>query len=146
MYIFIWSLFNFLGLVIENLAKSWSKYFYRKALLDVLSPQNKQRFECTLSSPLLAFSAISNFYFFAGEEIGHMYFWRVFQGIINFFLLFFFFLINRFNPLITFPESWGINLLLLFILYCCCQTSSEIKRREKKCLSEMKRTTIIKNK
>ncbi|KAL7298501.1 hypothetical protein TKK_0008281 [Trichogramma kaykai] len=109
LYIFIWSFLNFLGLVIENTARSFSDYFYKVILRDKMGPSNKRRFECALCSPLLAFSAISNFYFFAGDEIGHTYVWRFFT------------------------ESWSINLLLLSILYCCCQTSTEIKLKERVC-------------
>jgi hypothetical protein len=81
--IFIWALFNFLGLFIENLVKSMSTCFYEKILHDSLSPRNKRRLECLLISPLLAFSAIANFYFLAGDEIGNMYIWRIFQGNID---------------------------------------------------------------
>ena len=80
LYIFIWSFLNFLGLAIENIVKSTSPYIYEGLLRNSLNFQNKRRLECALASPLLALSAISNFYFFAGEEIGHMYIWRFFKG------------------------------------------------------------------
>ncbi|XP_011504159.1 PREDICTED: protein-cysteine N-palmitoyltransferase Rasp [Ceratosolen solmsi marchali] len=104
--IFIWAFLNFLGLLLENIVKSTSAYFFEKILHNSLSPQNKRRLECILISPLLAFSAIANFYFLAGDQIGNMYIWRIIK------------------------DSWQINFILLFILYCCCQTCIEIKQIE----------------
>ncbi|OXU20951.1 hypothetical protein TSAR_011068 [Trichomalopsis sarcophagae] len=115
LYIFIWAFLNFFGLFIETIAKSISGFFYQNIIRISISPQNKRRLECMISSPLLALSAISNFYFFAGDEIGHMYIYRVFR------------------------ESWTATATLLLALYCCCQTSTEVKQFEKgKVLNESK--------
>lgn len=71
---------NFIGLVVENLIKFQSDYFYKNILKNILIDKNKRRFECLLACPLLMFSAVSNFYFFADEEIGNIYAWKMFQG------------------------------------------------------------------
>ncbi|XP_014210210.1 protein-cysteine N-palmitoyltransferase Rasp [Copidosoma floridanum] len=106
LYIFIWSFLNFTGVLIENIAKSSSKYLYKNILHDSLNDINKRRLECLFATPLLILSAISNFYFFADEEIGHIYMRKIFQ------------------------ETWKVYVMLLFALYCCCQTSTEIKKME----------------
>ncbi|XP_066588510.1 protein-cysteine N-palmitoyltransferase Rasp [Prorops nasuta] len=103
-YIFIWSLLNYLGIVIENTAKAISKMrFYKKIEKKYFSDKNQIRIYCALASPLLTISAISNFYFFSGREIGNLFFIR----IVN--------------------ESWSNLLFLQLILYCCCHVSSYIK-------------------
>lgn len=80
LFIFIWSFLNFSGILIEMIAKSCSSYFYKNILRDCMSSNTKRRFECAIASPLLALSAVSNFYFFAGDEIGHMFASRTLQG------------------------------------------------------------------
>lgn len=81
--IFIWAFLNFVGLNIESLIKltGENKYFLniRKRYL---SETNARRFHCILTSPLLAMSVISNFYFFVGEEIGNIYISRILHGTI----------------------------------------------------------------
>lgn len=81
MFIFIWAFFNFLGLTIEGVARSIGNApRYMKFQAAYLSSKNRRRFECALAAPLLAFSAISNFYFFAGTDIGHSFMYRIFHG------------------------------------------------------------------
>lgn len=83
--IFIWALLNFIGLNIESLVRSVGKnQYYFNIQRKYMSPANIRRFNCILASPLLAMSVISNFYFFAGEEIGHAYVYRILHGIILF--------------------------------------------------------------
>lgn len=109
LFIFIWSFLNFFGLTIEYFATAiGNSAKYRELTMNNLSPGNIRRLHCILASPLLAMSAMSNFYFFAGAEIGHLYFRRV-----------------------LFTDSWTTVLLLLFTLYCCCQVSLDLKRFEK---------------
>ncbi|XP_063983385.1 protein-cysteine N-palmitoyltransferase Rasp [Diachasmimorpha longicaudata] len=107
LFIFTWSFLNFLGLTIEGIARSvgntpgfidWEEKW--------LTSKNIRRFHCMLASPLLALSAISNFYFFAGQDIGNIFIYRIFHDS---------------------PKAVGI---LLFLLYCCCQVSTEMKNRE----------------
>ncbi|GJQ66302.1 putative MBOAT, membrane-bound O-acyltransferase family protein [Trypoxylus dichotomus] len=66
----------------------------------------RQRLACMLAAPLLALSAISNFYFFAGMDVGNIFFKKMFDG------------------------NTQRLCMLLFSLYCCCQISSYIKKRE----------------
>ncbi|XP_043257787.1 protein-cysteine N-palmitoyltransferase HHAT [Colletes gigas] len=107
--IFFWALFNFIGLNIESLVKSAGKSkYYSNVQRKYMSPANARRFNCVLASPLLAMSVISNFYFFAGEEIGHTYVYRILH------------------------DMWYGTLVLLFFLYCCCQVSTDVKNWESK--------------
>ncbi|XP_047349110.1 protein-cysteine N-palmitoyltransferase HHAT isoform X1 [Vespa velutina] len=104
--IFTWALLNFIGLNIENLSRIiGNTKRYNQFQTKYLSSWNRRRFNCALSSILLAMSAISNFFFFAGQEIGNIY-------------------INR-----ILKDSWSTILLLLFFLYCCCHVSIDMKLR-----------------
>ncbi|EFN68057.1 hypothetical protein EAG_05255 [Camponotus floridanus] len=68
-----------------------------------LSSKNIKRFHCILASPLLAISAISNFYFFGGQSIGNIFTYNLLHG------------------------SWKTLSILFFFLYCCCQVSVDVK-------------------
>ncbi|XP_031843879.1 protein-cysteine N-palmitoyltransferase Rasp isoform X2 [Nomia melanderi] len=105
--IFIWAFLNFIGLNIENLIKSLERSKYCTNIQKkYMSPTNVRRVHCIVTSPLLAMSVISNFYFFAGEEIGHIYVYRIFHDICH------------------------STLILLCFLYCCCQVSTDLKNWE----------------
>lgn len=79
--IFIWTLLNFIGVVIESVGVSIGKSTqYRKIQNIYLSAMNTRRFHCILASPLLAMSTISNFYFFGGEEIGNIFVHNILYG------------------------------------------------------------------
>ncbi|KAG6803653.1 protein-cysteine N-palmitoyltransferase Rasp isoform X1 [Apis mellifera caucasica] len=105
--IFIWAFLNFIGLNIESLIKSGEKNkYYSNVQKKYLSQVNFRRFNCILTSPLLAMSVISNFYFFVGEEIGNIYIYRILY------------------------DTWYSKFILLFFLYCCCQVSIDIKNWE----------------
>ncbi|XP_032672275.1 protein-cysteine N-palmitoyltransferase Rasp isoform X1 [Odontomachus brunneus] len=107
MNIFIWTLLNFIGVVIESVGVSIGKSTqYRKIQNMYLSTMNTRRFHCILASPLLAMSAISNFYFFGGQEIGNIFVHNILYG------------------------SWKVLFVLLSFLYCCCQLSVHIKNWE----------------
>jgi len=74
MNIFIWTLLNFIGIVIEDIGISIGKSKqYHKIQNIYLSSRNIKRLHCILASPLLALSAISNFYFLGGQEIGNIF-------------------------------------------------------------------------
>lgn len=89
MNIFVWSLLNFIGVVIENIGVSIGKSIqYRQIKNMYLSSINTRRFHCILASPLLAMSAISNFYFFGGEEIGNIFVHDILYGKFLIFLYF----------------------------------------------------------
>ena len=109
MNIFIWAFLNFIGLNIESFVKTAgrSKY-YSDVQRKYMSPANARRLNCALATPLLAMSVISNFYFFAGEEIGHIYIYRILHDI------------------------WYSIFILLFFLYCCCQVSTDVTNWELK--------------
>ncbi|XP_026739392.1 protein-cysteine N-palmitoyltransferase Rasp isoform X2 [Trichoplusia ni] len=74
--IFIWSLLNYAGIVMEYFGKavaSSEKYAqFRNKVLRTEAMET--RFIAFLCAPLLGLSAISNFYLFAGTEIGNVYF------------------------------------------------------------------------
>ncbi|CAL7943269.1 unnamed protein product [Xylocopa violacea] len=107
MNIFIWAFLNFIGLNIESLIKSLEKSkYYLNVQKRYISRTNARRFNCVITSPLLAMSAISNFYFFAGEEIGNIYIYRILH------------------------DTWYTTIVLLFFLYCCCQVSTDITNWE----------------
>ncbi|XP_033209554.1 protein-cysteine N-palmitoyltransferase HHAT [Belonocnema kinseyi] len=109
LFIFIWSFLNFFGLAVEYFASAIGKSRkYLSITEKYLSGRNIRRLNCIFASPLLAMSAISNFYFFAGADVGHIYIRRV-----------------------LFLDSWFTIFLLLFCLYCCCQVSLEMKQFEK---------------
>ncbi|XP_011056631.1 PREDICTED: protein-cysteine N-palmitoyltransferase Rasp isoform X3 [Acromyrmex echinatior] len=107
MNIFIWALLNFIGIVIEDIGTSIgkSKQYY-KMQNTYLSSRNTKRLHCILASPLLAMSAISNFYFLGGQDIGNIFTQKIIHG------------------------TWKSLFILLFLLYCCCQVSVDIKRWE----------------
>ncbi|XP_011880609.1 PREDICTED: protein-cysteine N-palmitoyltransferase Rasp isoform X2 [Vollenhovia emeryi] len=103
--ILIWTLLNFIGIVIENIGVSIGKSTqYLKIQNMYLSSKNTRRLHCVLASPLLALSAVSNFYFLGGQEIG-----------------------NIFIENILYHGSWKSLSALLFFLYCCCQVSVDVK-------------------
>ncbi|XP_076661827.1 protein-cysteine N-palmitoyltransferase Rasp isoform X2 [Halictus rubicundus] len=105
----IWAFLNFIGLNIESLTRLIEKTKYCTNIRErYMSPTNARRVHCVLTSPLLAMSVISNFYFFAGEEVGHIYVYRILNDI------------------------WYSTLILLYFLYCCCQVSIDLKNWESK--------------
>lgn len=103
-FILIWSLLNFLGISLEGTARAVATTQGYKRIEDKLSPPMVRRLHAVLASPLLVMSSLSNFYFFAGTPVGHIFVRRV--------LL----------------ESWPVGMpTLLAFFYCCCQTSIEVK-------------------
>ncbi|XP_043275645.1 protein-cysteine N-palmitoyltransferase Rasp [Venturia canescens] len=120
MFIFIWCLLNFIGLTVEGFARSvGNSSTYLRLEAQYLSPRNSRRFRCALAAPLLVFSATSNFYFFAGEEIGHIFMYRLFH------------------------DSFLSIGMLVFLLYCCCQVSTELKNCEKEKSFRGRRTDVL---
>jgi hypothetical protein len=83
-FIIIWTTLNFIGIVVENLGVSISRtQFYNKVFLK--KSLTRDRFNAVLMTPLLVMSSLSNFYFFAGSEIGMIYVYRVLsQSLVNF--------------------------------------------------------------
>ncbi|XP_034934455.1 protein-cysteine N-palmitoyltransferase Rasp [Chelonus insularis] len=106
-FVLMWSSMNFLGIVIENVGtyiSNTSQYVYCRE--KILSEKNIRRFNCLVAAPLLAMSAVSNFYFFGGMKIGNLFIYRLFY------------------------DSWTTIITRILILYCCCQVSTEMKRFE----------------
>ncbi|XP_046478218.1 protein-cysteine N-palmitoyltransferase HHAT isoform X1 [Neodiprion pinetum] len=118
MFILTWSVLNFIGVTIESLARTiGSTKIYIETQRKVMGPTNARRFHCILASPLLAMSAISNFYFFGGQEIGNIFVRRILGEL------------SVCYPLV---DSWKSFVTLLSVLYCCCQLSTELKIRDTK--------------
>lgn len=103
--IFVWSLLNYLGITLEHLSKAFSqcdKYkWFKKAILRTDAMET--RFTALLCVPLLALSAISNFYLFAGTEVGDLFFQCFMQ-----------------------PSFWN-SIIVCTSLYCCCQVSMALE-------------------
>ncbi|CAH1099523.1 unnamed protein product [Psylliodes chrysocephalus] len=96
-HIFIWTILNYFGLMCESVL--WSKT--DKIKKNGQEQNWKRRKDCFISAFLLAMSAISNFYFFAGYNVGNVFFRRLFADMFG-------------------------NIVLIAALYCCCQVSTEI--------------------
>lgn len=75
-HIFIWTILNYFGLMCESVL--WSKT--DKIKKNGQEQNWKRRKDCFISAFLLAMSAISNFYFFAGYNVGNVFFRRLFAG------------------------------------------------------------------
>ncbi|KAK4884338.1 hypothetical protein RN001_000609 [Aquatica leii] len=75
-HILTWAFVNYLGICVEQMIKSLSTLSF----IQCLQEGWKQRLLCAVYSPLLAISAISNFYFFAGTDIGNIFVERIFQS------------------------------------------------------------------
>ncbi|CAG9857487.1 unnamed protein product, partial [Phyllotreta striolata] len=88
-HVLVWSLLNYSGIIVENL---WMK-----------KKEECGRKDCFFMAVLLAMSAVSNFYFFAGTDVGNVFVKRLFTDIQG-------------------------SLWLLLALYCCCKTSIELRR------------------
>lgn len=101
-YIFIWTLLNYIGLIIEIITTIAYKQYLQK--IEIL--QNSEilkNISCFFASFLLAMSAISNFYFFAGANIGGIFVERIIYG------------------------SWTSKGVLILALFSCCQFSYMLK-------------------
>lgn len=71
---------NYIGILTEYVATN----IYKKYLTNIskiVGPIAMQTVTNILASPLLAFSAISNFYFFGGKDIGDIFLRRLFGKI-----------------------------------------------------------------
>lgn len=96
---------NFLGIILETLGKNISetekyKLFKVKYLK---TDAMETRFKAMLCTPLLILSAVSNFYLFAGIDIGDLYF----QCFVK-------------------PKIYAVIAICL-PMYCCCQVSMALQ-------------------
>lgn len=124
--IFVWSLLNFLGIILETLGKNITetekyKWFVVKYLK---TDAMETRFKAVMCTPLLILSAVSNFYLFAGIDIGDLYF----QCFVR-------------------PKIYGI-LVICLPMYCCCQVSMALQdvpsRTDMKKITVRRETNIVK--
>ncbi|XP_067009005.1 protein-cysteine N-palmitoyltransferase Rasp [Anabrus simplex] len=109
LHVLIWSFLNFMGVSVEGICRiieSWSAY--QECENKLLSKENSRRFKALMSVPLFIMAAISNFYFFAGDAVGNIYFKRLFSG------------------------SLLANSVLFFFCYCCSQVSIEVSNWEQR--------------
>lgn len=85
-YILIWTVMNYIGIVIEDISASFYKKYSN--LHSIIGPTTIKNIVSILAAPLLAFSAISNFYFFGGKDIGDIFLKRLFgKNSVIFYLL-----------------------------------------------------------
>ena len=99
--IFVWSVLNYAGIVVEYIGKAVAesekfKLFKAKVLK---TKAMEVRFTAFLCAPLLGLSAISNFYLFAGSDIGNLYF-----------------------GLLKWPSPYNF-MVGYMTLYCCCHVA-----------------------
>ncbi|XP_030751533.1 protein-cysteine N-palmitoyltransferase Rasp isoform X2 [Sitophilus oryzae] len=67
-YVLIWATLNYVGVSLEALFYSFYKKWIRNvSIFEKIDSRNSRRLKNILAAPLLALSAISNFYFFAGS-------------------------------------------------------------------------------
>ncbi|CAH0766553.1 unnamed protein product [Diatraea saccharalis] len=103
--IFVWSVLNYLGITLEQFGKILSQTnYYQLFKVNILkSDETETRFLALLCTPLLALSAISNFYLFGGSSVGNIYFE-------------------------CFMHPTFFNTMLISIsLYCCCHVSMALQ-------------------
>lgn len=76
-YIIIWTVMNYIGIIIEYISKRiYTNYFSQ--LSQLIGPTTMEITTNICITPLLAFSAISNFYFFGGKAVGDIFFRKLF--------------------------------------------------------------------
>ncbi|CAK1540077.1 unnamed protein product [Leptosia nina] len=80
-HIFMWSFLNYIGITLEHFGKSISKHnkyiWFKENVLKTEAMET--RLIAALCAPLLALSAISNFYLFAGTKVGNLFFETILQ-------------------------------------------------------------------
>ncbi|XP_018327825.1 protein-cysteine N-palmitoyltransferase Rasp isoform X2 [Agrilus planipennis] len=112
-FILVWAILNFIGVTMESGFKSLCLHY--EHVIKILNSRWQRRFVCLLASPLLAVSCVSNFYFFAGMNIGNIFADRLFN------------------------DSLWNEAVLFFMLYCCCQVSTEINIWEKSFMKTLRK-------
>lgn len=78
--ILIWSVLNLIGVLTEYIASDVYNRYLKKTFDEHFSTQWQRRIFCGVASPLLALSAISNFYYFSNEAVGHVFMRRYAYG------------------------------------------------------------------
>lgn len=101
--IFIWSLCNFVGIILESLGREVTTLPSYQELERKLSPANVRRLRALATSPLFIMSAMTMFFFLGGYEVGIVFVAQIYS-----------------SSLLRFA-------VLLLFAYCMCQVSIEIK-------------------
>lgn len=81
-HVFIWAALNYVGIFLENAFSHIVNIINQNNKL-VANWKWKYRLSCIAASPLLAMSAVSNFYFFAGTQIGNIFVQRILRSMCN---------------------------------------------------------------
>lgn len=117
-FIIIWTVMNYIGIVIEYICTNASKK-HLTSISNTIGPTVMNIVKNIFAAPLLAFSAISNFYFFGGKDIGDIFSKRLFgmNGLSCKHVL------NNDFVLGNFFDCFR----LLVIFYCCCQVSTSLR-------------------
>jgi len=107
-FVLIWSILNCIGIVLEGLGRELGKAeIYVAWESGMFGEEGQRRLHALLRTPLFLMSCLSNFYFFAGKEVGHIIAERIFF------------------------DSWPRGFpALLFFLYTGSQVSIEVKNHE----------------
>ena len=106
-HVLLWSVFNYLAVIIEMLATCIGRYPpYMNLEKRIFGLKAQRRFHAALGAPLFVGSVLANFYFFMGSSVGHYFVHRVFRSG-------------------TFETS-----LVIFFGYCAAQFSIEVKNWE----------------
>lgn len=113
-HIFLWSVLNYSGVTLEQLGKliARQRYYVNFKRSFLKTDAMEARFIAVLCSPLLALSAISNFYLFAGNDVGNLFF-------------------ECFSD----PTLFN-SIIVITSLYCCCHVSmalEDVSSRGAKC-------------
>lgn len=116
-FIIIWTVMNYIGIVIEYICTNASKKHLTN-ISSTIGPIAMNIVKNIFAAPLLAFSAISNFYFFGGKDIGDIFSRRLFGKIDLSCML----VCNDF----VLGNSFD-SFRLLVIFYCCCQVSTNLR-------------------
>lgn len=104
-HIFVWSVLNYFGIILEYSAKAFSATDTYKRFKErfLKTDAMEVRFVAFLCGPLLALSAISNFYLFGGSEVGNLFF-----------------------GLLEAPSLYNLAVVLIAV-YCCCHVSISLQ-------------------
>ncbi|VDI61392.1 Hypothetical predicted protein [Mytilus galloprovincialis] len=106
-YIFLWTLFNFIGISLETLGYWIDKQTAVCKFKDSM-PGIYRRMQGLVVVPLFVMSVFTAFCFFGGSVIGYMYFQKfIVKGWL---------------------KSWSI---VIVVVYCCMQSSMDIHDRQK---------------
>lgn len=105
-FVFIWSMMNFVCLQLEQIGRYMSRTQH-DLFERYFSESNRNRIKALLGTQIFIPAVISNFYFFAGVDVGNVFVQRTY-----------------------FTGNYGVYLSLSFCSYCIYHVSEVIERRE----------------